>query len=93
MDEEMAALDKNEAWDLMEFPTGKNSIGGKWVFKRKLNEKGKVEKYKTRLVAKGYSQVEGIEFGETFSPISRLTSIKFMLFVFATFDFEVNTWM
>jgi hypothetical protein len=53
--EEMVALDKNEAWDLVEFPTRRNPIGNKWVFKKKLNAEGKVEKYKARLVAKVYS--------------------------------------
>jgi hypothetical protein len=43
MIEEMAALDKNEAWDLVDFPTRRNFIGKKWVFKKNLNEKGKVE--------------------------------------------------
>jgi hypothetical protein len=81
MDEEMEALDKNEAWDLVELSTGRNPIGSKWVFKKKLNAEGKVEKYKARLVAKGYSQVEGIDFGEIFSPVSKLTSIRFLLFV------------
>jgi hypothetical protein len=46
MVEEMTTLDKNEAWDLMEFLIGRNPIGIKWVFKNKLNAKGKVEKYK-----------------------------------------------
>ena len=55
MDKEMASLDKNEAWDLVDFPTRRNPISNKWVFKKKLNEEGKVEKYKARLVAKGYS--------------------------------------
>jgi hypothetical protein len=90
MDEEMSYLDKNEAWDLLEFPTGRNAIGSKWVFKRKLNAKGKVDKYKGRLVEKGYSQVEGIDFGEIFSPIAMLTSIRFFLSVVAAFDFEVE---
>jgi hypothetical protein len=67
MVEEMTTLDKNEAWDLVELSTGRNPIGSKWVFKKKLNAKGKVEKYKAWLVAKGYSQVEGIDFGEIFS--------------------------
>ena len=66
MVEEMEALDKNEAWDLIELPDGRKPIGSKWVFKKKLNAEGKVEKYKVRLVAKGYSQVEGIDFGEFF---------------------------
>jgi hypothetical protein len=91
MDEEMEALDKNEAWDLVELSTGRNPIGNKWVFKKKLNAEGKVEKYKARLVAKGYSQVEGIDFGEIFSHVAKLTSIRFMLYVVVVaFDFEVE---
>ena len=46
MEEEMASLDKNEACDLVELSTGRNPIGNKWVFKKKLNAEGKVEKYK-----------------------------------------------
>jgi hypothetical protein len=90
MEEEMASLDKNEAWDLVELPTGRNHIGSKWVFKKKLNAEGKVEKYKARLVAKGYSQVEGIDFGEIFSPVAKLTSIRFLLSIVAAFDFEIE---
>jgi hypothetical protein len=63
MVEEMVALEKNEAWDPVEFPTGRNLIGNKWVFKKKLNAEGKVDKCKTRLVEKGYFQVAGIDFG------------------------------
>jgi hypothetical protein len=44
MDEEMVALDKNEAWDLVELSTRRNPIGSKWIFKKNLNAKGKVEK-------------------------------------------------
>jgi hypothetical protein len=90
MDEEMETLDKNESWDLVDFPSGRNPIGNKWVFKKKLNAEGKVEKYKSRLVAKGYSRVDGIDFGDIFSPVSKLTSIIFMLDVATGFDFEVE---
>ena len=79
----MAALDKNEAWDLVELLTRRNLIGSKWVFKKKLNVEGKAEKYKSRLVAKGYSQVEGIDFGEIFSLVAKLTSIRLLLSVAA----------
>jgi hypothetical protein len=74
----------------VEFPNGRKPIGSKWVFKKKLNLEGKVEKYKDRLVAKGYSQVEGIDFGEISSPVSKLTFIIFLLYVAAAFDFEVE---
>ena len=90
MYEEMEALDKNEACDLVDFLTRRKPIGRKWVFKKKLNAEGKMEKYKAQLVAKGYSQVEGIDFGETFSLVSKLTSIIFLLSVIVAFDFEVE---
>ena len=90
MDKEITSLDTNEAWDLVQFPTGRNPISNKWLFKRKLNAKGKVEKCKDGLVENGYSQVEGIDFGETFSPLSKLNSIIFMLSNVGAFDFEVQ---
>ena len=55
-----------------------------------MNAEGKVEKYKSWLVAKGYSQVEGIDFGDIFSHVSKLTSIRFLLYVVVAFDFEVE---
>eukprot|EP00253_Pinus_taeda_P017600 PITA_17600 len=55
MVDEMESLHKNEGWDLVKLSVGRKPIGSKWVFKKKTNEKGKVEKYKALLVAKGYS--------------------------------------
>eukprot|EP00253_Pinus_taeda_P021873 PITA_21873 len=76
MVDEMASLDKNEVWYQVEFPAGRKPIGRKWVFKKKMNAKGKVEKYKSRLVAKGYFQLSGIDFGDIFSPIGKVASIR-----------------
>eukprot|EP00253_Pinus_taeda_P020771 PITA_20771 len=87
---EMASLHKNEASDLVELPAGRKPIGSKWVFKKRANAEGKVEKYKAQLVEKGYSQVLAIDFGDIFSPISKVTSIKLILSVATTFDFEVE---
>ena len=55
MIDEMASLHKNESWDLVELSVGRKPIGNKWVFKKKTNTEGKVEKYKSWLVVKGYS--------------------------------------
>ena len=55
MVEEMDALDKNEACDIVELLAGRKYVGSKWLFKKKFNAQGKVEKYKARLLAKGYS--------------------------------------
>eukprot|EP00253_Pinus_taeda_P007561 PITA_07561 len=90
MVDEMASLQKNEAWDLVELLAGRNPIGNKWVFKKKTNAEGKVEKYKSRLVAKGYPQAPGIDFGDIFSPVAKVTSIRLILSIVATFDFEVE---
>eukprot|EP00253_Pinus_taeda_P028705 PITA_28705 len=90
MVDEMASLHKNEAWDLVELPAGRKPIGNKWVFKKKTNVEGKVEKYKAWLVAKGYSQVSGIDFGDIFSPIAKVTSIRLLLSMAVAFDFEVE---
>ena len=79
MVEEMEDLNKNEAWDLVEFSNGRKIVGSKWVLKKKLNATRKVEKYKARLVEKGYSHVEGIDFGEIFSPVVKFTSIRFSI--------------
>ena len=62
----MDDLAKNEVGDLVQLPAGRKVIGRKWLVKKKLNAEGKVKKYKFHLVAKRYSQVEGIDFGEIF---------------------------
>eukprot|EP00253_Pinus_taeda_P029314 PITA_29314 len=88
MVDEMASLHKNEAWDLVQFPTRRKPIGSKWVLRKKTNEEGKVEKYKARLVVQSYSQMTGIDFGDIFSPIAKVTSIRLLLSVVVAFDFE-----
>ena len=87
MVEEMDALDKSGACDLVELPAGRKYVGSKWLFKKKFNVEGKVEKYNAQLVVKGYSEVEGIDFGEIFSHVAKLTSIIFMLYVASYFYF------
>ena len=90
MVDEMTSLHKNDAWDLVELPAGRKPIGSKWVFKKKMNVEGKVEKYKAWLVEKGYSQVLGIDFGDIFSLVAKVTSIRLLLFVVVAFYFEVE---
>ena len=90
MVEEMDPLDKNEAWDLVPLLDGRKFIGSKWLFKKNLNVEGKVEKYKSCLVAKAYSQLDGIDFGEIFSPVAKIISIRFLLSIVVSFDLEVE---
>ena len=79
MNEELDQIENNNTWKLVPWPKDKNVIGTKWVFKNKLNEDGKVTRNKERLVCKGYAQVEGIDFDETFAPVSRMEAIWMFL--------------
>ena len=83
MNEEIEQIEKKKTWTLVPRPKDKNVIGIKWVFRNKLNEDGKVSRKKARLVCKGYSQEDGIDYGETFSHVSRLEGVKTLL-VYAT---------
>ena len=90
MQEEMEALHKNKTWELMPLPQGRKAIGNKWVFKIKRNSDDQVERFRARLVVKGYAQKEGINFNEIFSPVVRLTTVRVVLAMCATFDLHLE---
>jgi hypothetical protein len=71
MQEELNNFTRNEVWSLVERPK-KNMIGTKWVFRNKQDEQGVVTRNKARLVAQGFTQIEGFDFGETYAPVARL---------------------
>jgi len=79
MHEELNNFTRNQVWDLVERPKNYNVIGTKWVFRNKQNEDGMVVRNKARLVAQGFTQVEGLDFGETFAPVARLEAIRILL--------------
>ncbi|WVZ50940.1 LOW QUALITY PROTEIN: hypothetical protein U9M48_002143 [Paspalum notatum var. saurae] len=79
MQEELNNFTCNQVWVLEEHPKDKNIIGTKWVFCNKQDEHGVVVRNKERLVAKGFAQVEGLDFGETFAPVARLEAICILL--------------
>jgi hypothetical protein len=83
MQEELNNFTMKEVWHLVPRPN-QNVVGTNWVFRNKQNEHGVVTRNKDRLVAKGYSQVEGLDFDETYAPIARLESIR-ILIAYATY--------
>jgi hypothetical protein len=88
MQEELNNFDRNQVWELVERPN-MNIIGTKWVFPNKQDEFGVVTRNKSRLVAQGYTQIEGLDFGETYAPVARLEAIRFLLAFVAHHDFKL----
>lgn len=78
-EDEIESIVKNKTWDLVELPPGAKAIGLKWVFKIKRNADGSINKYKSRLVAKGYIQRHGIDFEEVFAPVARIETVRFLI--------------
>ncbi|CAH9129165.1 unnamed protein product [Cuscuta epithymum] len=90
MQKEIAALEENNTWTLVNLPPGKKIVDSKWVYKIKYKPNGDVERYKARLVAKGFTQVEGVDFHETFAPVAKLVTVRCMLSVAAKRNWDVH---
>ncbi|GJT69547.1 ribonuclease H-like domain-containing protein [Tanacetum coccineum] len=76
--------EEQKVWTLVDLPNGKRAIGTKWVYRNKKDERGIVIKNKARLVAQGYTQEEGIDYDEVFSPVARIEAIR-LFFAYASF--------
>ena len=76
MKAELDAMETNNTWSITSLPKGKHSIGCKWIFKIKYKSDGTIDRHKARLMAKGYTQQEGLDFIETFSPVAKLVTVK-----------------
>ncbi|GJV46343.1 retrovirus-related pol polyprotein from transposon TNT 1-94 [Tanacetum coccineum] len=89
MQEELNQFKSNDVWSLVPPPRNQTIIGKKWVFKNKLDKNGVVSRNKARLVAQGYNQQEGIDFNETYAPVTRLESIRILLAYACTHNFKL----
>jgi len=82
-------IQKNKTWELVDRPEDRKIIGVKWVFRTKLNADCSINKYKARLLVKGYAQIFGVDYSDTFAPVSRLDTIRLVLAVAAQKGWKV----
>jgi hypothetical protein len=90
MNEEYRTLMENDTWDLVPLPKERKLVRCKWVYKTKYASDGSVERHKDRVVAKVFSQVEGIDYHETFSPVAKMNSIHLVLALATSHKWEVH---
>ena len=89
MHEELHQFIRNDVWELVPRLEGVNVIGTKWIFKNKSDEHGTIIRNKSRLAAQGYTQVEGVDFDETFAPVAGLESIRILLAITCHLNFKL----
>jgi Reverse transcriptase (RNA-dependent DNA polymerase) len=90
---EWGSLEKNETWMVVKKPEGlreRDIVSSRWVFKIKRDSNGDIERYKARLVARGYQQTEGLNYEETFAPVAKMNSIRIILSIGAAENLELD---
>ena len=89
MKEELSMIEKNKTWELTDRPQNRKVIGVKWVYRTKVNADGTINKHKERLVVKGYAQVFGVDYSDTFAPVALLDTIRLFLAIVAQMNWRV----
>ncbi|CAI7735671.1 unnamed protein product [Closterium sp. NIES-54] len=79
MESELKSIEENDTWELVELPEGRKAITSEWLFTIKSDAGGKIERYKSRLVDKGYQQKEKVDYKELFAPVVKPTTLKTLL--------------
>nr|GEU40886.1 retrovirus-related Pol polyprotein from transposon TNT 1-94 [Tanacetum cinerariifolium] len=89
MKEELSSIEKYQTWELTNLPEGKNVISLKWLFKTKYFADGSVQKYKARLVVRGFTKQQGIDYEETFAPVARFETVRIILAIVAQNQWKI----
>ena len=87
---EIESIMQNHTWELVDLPPGSKPLGCNWIFKGKMKTDRSIDKYKARLVAKGYKQKESLDFFDTYSPVTRITSIRMLIAIVALHNLEIH---
>jgi len=90
MDEEYSTLMENNTWDLVPLLKGRKHVRCRWIYQTNIAIDGEIRKYKSQFFAKGYSQVHGIDYTDTFAPVAKMDSIRLVLAIAASCKWEVH---
>jgi hypothetical protein len=91
MDKEITTLEQAGTWETVLHPLGKNIIGSKWVFRIKRKADGMIDKYKARLVACGFTQIYGVDYFTTYSPVAKLMSFRTILAIAVCQNWDIKS--
>ena len=90
INEEVESILENHTWELVDLPPSSKPLGYKWIFKKKMKADGSIDKYKARLVIKGYKQKEGLDYFDTYSPVTRISSTRMLITIAAIHNLEIH---
>jgi hypothetical protein len=90
MIEEYDSIVHNDVWEVVLRPVGKSIVTSRWLYKTKYVADGSIEKHKARFVARGFSQIEGVHYDETFAPVARYTSIMSIISIVAEMGWSIH---
>jgi hypothetical protein len=89
MKSKIKSMHRNQVWNLVDPIVGVRLVECKWIFKKKIDMDGNVHIHKARLVVKGFKQIQGVDYDETFFPIATLKSIRILLAIATFYDYEI----
>ncbi|PHT30032.1 hypothetical protein CQW23_30421 [Capsicum baccatum] len=87
---EIDSILSNHTWELVDLPPENKPLGSKWICKRKMKADGTIDKYKARLVVKGFKQKEDLDYFDTYLPVTRITSIRMLIVLAAVYDLQIH---
>ncbi|GAA0164926.1 transmembrane signal receptor [Lithospermum erythrorhizon] len=90
MNNELEALENNETWEVVDLPEGHKPIGCRWAYKIKCKQDGSIDKYKARLLAKGYNQIEDVNYFDSFTPVVKVVIVRILLAIVAAQQWNLH---
>ena len=90
IDSELDSIMSNGTWELVDLPKGSKAIGCKWIFKKKLKTDGTVERFKARLVIRGFTQKFGLDYFYTYSPVTKIATIRVLFALASSYNLIVH---